>query len=164
MPRHAETRHLPYTPDALFSIVANIEKYPEFLPWCVGARVKSRKQRAGRQVEEADLMVGFKGLRQTYTSEVTLDPGDRTIDAVQLSGPFHHLINHWHFRPAPDGGTEVDFAIDFDFRNPLLRALIHRLFGEAVERMVSAFEARAAALSGSQSRAASISSACRTEP
>jgi coenzyme Q-binding protein COQ10 len=147
VPRHAETRHLPYRPEALFSIVANVEKYPEFLPWCVGARVRSRKQRAGRQIEEADLMVGFKGLTQTYTSEVTLDSGALTIDAIQLRGPFHHLINQWRFRPAEDGGTEIEFAIDFDFKNPVLRALINRLFGEAVQRMVSAFEARAAALS-----------------
>ena len=146
MPKHAEKRHLPYKPEAMFSIVANVEKYPEFLPWCVGARVIRREKRAAMQIEQADLMVGFKGITQIYTSEVTLDPADLTIDVVQLRGPFRHLVNHWRFERAADGGTEIDFMIDFDFRNPLLRTLINRLFGDAVRRMVSAFEARAAAL------------------
>jgi coenzyme Q-binding protein COQ10 len=130
----------------MFSIVANIEKYPEFLPWCVAARVIRRERREAADIEQADLMVGFKGLNQSYTSEVTLNAAALTIDVVQLRGPFRHLVNHWRFEPAADGGTEVDFIIDFDFRNPLLRSLINRLFGEAIQKMVSAFEARAAAL------------------
>ena len=117
----------------MFSIVANVEKYPEFLPWCIGARVRNRKQRNGRQIEEADLMVGFKGLTQTYTSEVTLDSDALTIDAVQLRGPFHHLVNQWRFpcgRRRRNRGRVLD---RFRFQESAAAPLINRWYGEAVE-------------------------------
>lgn len=137
MPTHAERRFLPYSRDQLFDLVADVERYPEFLPWCVGLRVLSR----GDNVIEADLMIGFKMLRERFTSRVTLSPPGR-IDVEYLNGPFRYLNNHWLFEPR-DGGCEIDFFIDFEFRSRLLRKLIEPLFNEAVRRMVAAFEVRA---------------------
>lgn len=142
MPSHAERRFLPYSPDRLFALVADIERYPEFLPWCVGARILSRQGFLIR----ADLMVGFRMIRETFTSRVTLTPPER-IDVEYEKGPFRHLTNHWVFHAA-DGGCEVEFYIDFEFRSRLLRAVAEPLFYEAVRRMVSAFESRAAAVYG----------------
>ena len=142
MPTHAEKRFLPYSQDQLFNLVADIEKYPEFLPWCIGIRVK---QREGNTIR-ADLMVGFKMVREKFTSEVTLSAPDR-IDVVYLDGPFRYLTNHWKFEPK-DGGCEIDFYIDFEFKSLLLRKLMGPLFNEAVRRMVGSFETRARALYG----------------
>jgi coenzyme Q-binding protein COQ10 len=140
MPSHQETRFLPYPPDKLFDLVADIEAYPEFLPWCVGARVLKREG----NVVTADLMVGFKVFRETFTSEVTLER-PRTIDVRYVRGPMKHLTNQWKFKPA-DGGTEIEFVIDFEFKSALLRRVMQPLFHEAVRRMVAAFGARAATL------------------
>ncbi len=142
MPSHAERQFLPYSPDQMFGLVADIERYPEFLPWCVGARVVRREG----PVITADLMIGFRMVRETFTSRVTLAAPDR-IDVVYTKGPFRHLNNHWIFHPA-EGGCEIEFYIDFEFRSRLLRAVAEPLFHEAVRRMVSAFEARAAAIHG----------------
>lgn len=137
MPSHAETRVLPYSPEAMYDLVADIDRYPEFLPWCTGVRVFRREG----NVVFADLMVGFKMVRETFTSKVTLTRPER-IDVEYLRGPFRHLKNHWLFRPHPTG-CEIDFYIDFDFRSRVLQALIGALFHEAVRRMVAAFETRA---------------------
>lgn len=142
MPSHAERRFLPYPPDRMFDLVADIERYPDFLPWCVGARLLSREG----PVVRADLMVGFRMIRETFTSRVTLAPPGR-IDVEYERGPFRHLKNHWIFHDA-DGGCEVEFFIDFEFRSRLLRTVAEPLFHEAVRRMVSAFETRAAAIYG----------------
>jgi coenzyme Q-binding protein COQ10 len=142
MPTHAEQRTLPYPPEKLFDLVADIERYSEFLPWCVGSRVLRRE---GNCVY-ADLMIGFKLVRETFTSKVTLTPFSR-IDVEYQKGPFRHLTNHWEFKPHPDGCL-IDFYIDFEFRSRLLRGLIEPLFNEAVRRMVSAFEARARVVYG----------------
>ncbi|MBM3488331.1 MAG: type II toxin-antitoxin system RatA family toxin [Alphaproteobacteria bacterium] len=142
MPSHAETRVLPYAPEAMYDLVADIDRYPEFLPWCTGVRIFRRDG----NVVFADLMVGFKMVRETFTSKVTLSRSER-IDVEYLRGPFRHLKNHWVFRPHPSG-CEIDFYIDFDFRSRVLQALIGALFHEAVRRMVTAFEARARDLYG----------------
>ena len=143
MPTHAEQRALPFPPEKLFDLVADIERYPEFLPWCVGARMLRRED----NVIYADLMIGFKMVRETFTSKVTLTPSSR-IDVEYQKGPFKHLTNHWMFKPHADGCL-IDFYIDFEFRSRLLRNLIEPLFNEAVRRMVSAFETRAHAVYGS---------------
>jgi len=140
MPRHVESRFLPYTPDQMFDLVADIERYPEFLPWCVGMRVRERRD----NVILADLMVGFKMIREKFTSRVTLQRPSR-IDVVYIDGPFKHMENHWLFKPH-DGGSMVEFFIDFEFRSRMLRLVMEPLFHEAVRRMVGAFEARAAKL------------------
>ncbi len=138
MPTHSETRFLPYPADRLYDLVADVEDYPNFLPWCIGLRVSSR---IGNEIR-ADMIVGFKMLREKFTSKVTLTPKDR-IDVEYLDGPFRYLQNRWTFRPK-DGGCEIDFFIDFEFRSRLLRKVMEPLFHEAVRRMVRAFEERAA--------------------
>ena len=150
MPIHAEQRTLPYTPQQLYSLVADIEKYPEFLPWCVGARIRERKA----NVLLADMVIGFKMIREKFTSRVTLSPpGEQgpegRIDVAYVDGPMRHMQNRWTFIPNPDGTTTIDFYVDFEFQSKILQKLIGALFHEAVRRMVSAFDARAKALYGS---------------
>jgi coenzyme Q-binding protein COQ10 len=143
MPTHAEQRILPYTQEQLFALVADVERYPDFLPWCVASRIRRRDG----DVFFADLVIGFKMVRERFTSKVTLSRPDR-VDVTYTEGPFHHLNNHWVFRPLPEGGTEIDFYVDFEFRSKLLQTLIGALFNEAVKMMVSAFEKRARQLYG----------------
>lgn len=139
MPTHAEQRLLPYRPQQLFDLVADIERYPEFLPWCVACRVTKREG----PVIWGDLMVGFKVFRETFTSKVTLDRPDR-IHVEYVDGPFRYLNNHWRFLPEQGGeATTIDFYIDFEFRSRLLQKVATTVFNEAVRRMVGAFEARA---------------------
>jgi coenzyme Q-binding protein COQ10 len=142
MPTHAEQRLLPYTPEQLFALVADIERYPEFLPWCVGARIRER----GPNEIVADLIIGFRMFRERFTSRVALDPPHR-IDVTYTEGPFRYLNNHWIFDKAP-GGCRIDFLVDFEFKSRVLQRVIEVLFGEAVRRMVAAFERRAAQLYG----------------
>jgi len=143
MPTHAEIRRLPHSPDDLFDLVADIERYPEFLPWCVGLRIKSRTE----NVLTADMMIGFKVFREKFTTRVTLQRPDR-IDVEYLNGPFKHLNNHWHFLPAENGSCDIDFFVDFEFRSRVLKAAIGTVFNEAVQKMIDAFEKRAMALYG----------------
>jgi coenzyme Q-binding protein COQ10 len=142
MPTHAEREILPYRPHQLFDLVADVEKYPQFLPWCVAARVRSRTD---KQVL-ADLTIGYGPFRESFTSRVTLSPPDR-IDVHYQKGPFKYLNNHWLFLPHPNG-TEVDFFVDFEFNSRLLQAAIGLVFNEAVHRMVGAFHKRAVAVYG----------------
>jgi coenzyme Q-binding protein COQ10 len=143
MPTHAERRRLPYTAEQLFDLVADVERYPEFLPWCVAARIRERNER----LLVADLVIGFKMIRERFTSRVELDH-PKGIDVTYSEGPFKYLNNHWSFIPEPDGGCVIDFFVDFEFRSRMLQKLIEVLFNEAVKRMVGAFEARARALYG----------------
>jgi coenzyme Q-binding protein COQ10 len=140
MPTHAERRVLPYSPEQLFDMVADVRRYPEFLPWCVGARVVSQTEAE----LVADLTIGFKMFRETFRSQVTLERPDH-VHVRYLNGPFRYLNNHWRFKPVP-GGTEVDFFVDFEFRSRLLQAVIGTVFNEAVRLMVRAFERRAMVL------------------
>ncbi len=153
MPTHAETRYLPYAPDQLFDLVADVERYPEFLPWCVAARIRRRDG----DIFFADLVIGFKMIRERYTSKVCLDRAGQRIDVHYTEGPFHHLNNHWIFVPAPDGGTDINFFVDFEFRSKLLQKVIGALFNEAVRMMVASFEKRARQLYGADGRTASPS-------
>jgi coenzyme Q-binding protein COQ10 len=143
MPTHAERRHLPYRADQLFDLVADVERYPEFLPWCTGARIRERKD----NVIVADLLIGFRMVRERFTSTVTLGRPGR-IDVAYSEGPFKYLENHWTFEPQPDGSCVIDFYVDFEFRSKMLQRLIGVLFNEAVRRMVGAFEGRAKQLYG----------------
>lgn len=142
MPQHSETRLFPYPPAAIFDMVADVERYPEFLPWCVGARVLKREEGAFT----AEVLVGFKMIRERYTSRVVLARPDR-IDVQYLSGPFQKLDNRWRFTSVPEG-CRVEFHLSFEFRSRVLQRLIGVLFNEAVRRMVAAFEARARHLYG----------------
>lgn len=149
MPVHAEKRVLPHSALQLFDLVADVGKYPEFLPWCVGARLLNQDGNVLRW----QMKVGFKMFRESFTSEVTLNPPDSTpdgvgvIDVVYIDGPLRYLRNRWLFVPA-EGGAEIDFHVDFEFRSRLLEHLIGTLFHEAVRHMVSAFEARARVIYG----------------
>ena len=139
---------LPYTPEQLFDLVADIERYPEFLPWCVAARIKER----GEDLIVADLIIGFRMFRERFTSRVALDP-PRRIDVTYAEGPFRYLNNHWKFMPVT-GGCRIDFFVDFEFKSRLMQKVIEVLFSEAVRRMVGAFEKRARDLYGVPSAAA----------
>jgi coenzyme Q-binding protein COQ10 len=139
---------MPYRPEQLFDLVADVERYPEFLPWCVGARILKRSDAAIR----ADLAIGFKGIRERFTSQVTLDRPNLQIDVTYENGPFKYLDNHWRFEPLGTERCMLDFHVDFEFRSRILDMLMGRLFDEAVRRMVRAFEERADALYGTGSQ------------
>ncbi|MBV9331350.1 MAG: type II toxin-antitoxin system RatA family toxin [Alphaproteobacteria bacterium] len=130
----------------MYRIVADIERYPEFLPWVVALRVKSSDRVRERQVLLAEMAVGYGGLRERYTSRVVLDPQLRTIDVVQTDGPFRSLENHWKFE-SEAGGCRVHFSIAFEFRSRILGAVASRAFERVMLKMTDAFEARARALS-----------------
>ncbi|MDF2096761.1 type II toxin-antitoxin system RatA family toxin [Fodinicurvata sp. CAU 1616] len=137
---------MPYQPRELFDLVADIERYPEFLPWCLAARIRRRE---GKTVT-ADLAVGFKMVRERFTSRVVLhDEADQhlRIDVSYIDGPFKYLNNHWLFLP-DEQGCLLDFYVDFEFRSRLLQKVMQPLFNEAVRRMVGAFEGRAKELYG----------------
>ena len=137
MPSHKETRIVPYSSEQLFDLVMDIEKYPQFLPWCVAARV--RKRTDAELI--ADLTIGFGPFRETFTSRVTLDRPQQ-VKVSYENGPFRYLNNQWDFTPH-ERGTEVAFFVDFEFRSRILQAAIGVVFNEAVKRMVNAFLKRA---------------------
>jgi len=137
MPTHAERQIVPYRPDQLFDLVADVEKYPQFLPWCVAARIRSRTERE----LVADLTIGFGPFRENFTSYVTLERPQR-VKVRYGRGPFRYLNNQWEFHDHRQG-TEVDFFVDFEFRSRILQAAIGVVFNEAVRRMVAAFRRRA---------------------
>ncbi len=146
MPRHAETRRLPYSPEQMFDLVADVGRYGEFLPWVTAVRVRSNSETE----MVADLMVGFKGLRETFTSRVEKQrPGSIRVD--YLEGPLKHLHNDWRFRPDGQGGVLVDFEVDFAFKNRVFEMLAGQVFDRALRMMIGAFEQRAAALYGDSS-------------
>lgn len=153
MPTHAEKRTLPYTVDQLFDMVADVEKYPEFLPWCVASRIRRRDG----DVFFADLVIGFKMIRERYTSKVSLNRPANRIDVIYTEGPFQYLNNHWIFEPNADGGTTIDFFVDFEFRSKILQKVMGALFNEAVRLMVHSFEKRAGVLYGPDGRLAATS-------
>ena len=138
MPTHAEKRELPYKPEKLYALVADMEKYPEFLPWCIGLRVRKREG----AVVTADMIIGFKMFREKFTTRVTLDPPHR-INVEYLNGPFKYLNNHWIFTPVGENACEIDFYVDFEFRSRILQKAIGVVFNEAVKKMINAFETRA---------------------
>lgn len=141
---HTETRILPHHPDQMFDLVADVASYPEFLPWCVGARIRE----SNPTMVLTDLMIGFKMVREKFTSKVLLDRAARRIDVEYIDGPFKHLKNHWVFSDAPQGQCRIDFYLEFEFSSVVLQKLIGVLFHEAVRRMVGAFETRAQELYG----------------
>ncbi len=143
MPAHSERRVLPYTAEQLFDLVAAVERYPEFLPWCKETRILAREG----DVFHAEMTIGFKTVRQAFGSRVETARPHR-IDVEPTRGPFRRMENRWRFADLPGGGCRVDFEVDFEFRSRLLRTLIGALFHEAARRMVAAFEARARALYG----------------
>ncbi len=147
MPTHSETRILPYTAQEMYDLVADVAQYPNFLPWCAAARIKSVVPQGNTEVMEADLVVSFKVFRERFTSRVVLMPESYQIDTEYLDGPFRYMKSNWKFRDT-EGGCEVSFFVDFAFRNVVLEKLIGVVFNEAMLRIVRAFEERAADLYG----------------
>lgn len=149
MPRHSETRHLPYTPEQVFDLVADVARYDEFLPWVVAVRVRSS---SGKETI-ADLVVGFSAFKERFTSRVRKDR-PRRIEVDYIEGPLKYLHNEWRFDRAADGGTNLHFSVDFAFRSRVFETLAGQMFDRALRRMTSAFERRAAALYGINSSSA----------
>lgn len=143
MPKHTETRHLPYTPEQMFDLVADVGRYGEFLPWVSAVRVRSNSETE----MIADLIVGFKGLRETFSSRVEKQrPHHIRVD--YLEGPLKHLHNDWKFRPDGEGGVLIDFEVDFAFKSRVFEMLAGQVFDRALRMMIGAFETRAAKLYG----------------
>ncbi|MCZ4282065.1 type II toxin-antitoxin system RatA family toxin [Kiloniella laminariae] len=141
MPVHEEKKVLTFLPEQIFEMVADVERYPDFLPWCVASRIKRRQEK--RII--ADLVIGFKMIREKFTSQVDLNREELRIEVTYLDGPFKYLTNTWIFETHPEGCL-VDFHVDFEFKSKMLQILMEPLFHEAVRRMVHAFETRAAVL------------------
>ncbi len=137
MPTHAERKLLPYGPEQMYDLVADVGQYPQFLPWCVGARVRTRTETE----LVADLTIGFGPFRESFTSRVALDR-PRRVQVTYENGPFRYLNNQWLFEPDPKG-CRVSFFVDFEFKSRLLQRAIGVVFNEAVRRMVNAFLKRA---------------------
>jgi coenzyme Q-binding protein COQ10 len=153
MPRHSETRRLPYSCEQMFDMVADVRRYAEFLPWVTAIRVRSNSETE----MVADMIVGFKGLRETFTSKVKKErPGHIEVD--YLDGPLKYLRNDWTFRPDGDGACFVDFTVDFAFKNRVFEMLAGQVFGTALRKMIGAFEERAAVLYGPSSASGGNSS------
>lgn len=149
MPRHSETKHLPYTPEQLFALVADVGSYDEFLPWVTAVRVRSNSETEML----ADLVVGFNAFKERFTSRVTKEhPSKIVVDYIE--GPLKYLTNEWKFEPAEDGGTNVHFCVDFAFKSRIFESLAGAMFDRALRRMTTAFEQRAAELYGSSSSSA----------
>ena len=148
MPTHSETRQLPYSAQQMYDLVADVARYPEFLPWTAAARIRSVSPgEEGTSVMLADLVISFKLFRERFGSRVVLRPGEKRIETEYLDGPFKHMISTWNFTDN-EAGCAVDFFVDFEFRNLLLQKAAGLFFYEAMQRIVRAFEARADALYG----------------
>lgn len=143
MPRHHEVRHLPYSAAQMFDLVADVESYEDFLPWVIAIRVRSDSETE----MIADMIVGFSGLREKFTSRV-LKHRHTKIEIDYIEGPLRFLHNHWGFSDEGDGKCRVDFTVDFAFRNSLFDRLAGQMFHTALRQMIGAFEKRAAELYG----------------
>lgn len=148
MPTHSETRILPYSAQQMYDLVADVARYPEFLPWCAAARIRRTTPLNDTAVQvDADLVISFKVFRERFGSRVTLWPDTRKIDTEYLDGPFKYMKSNWAFADA-EAGCEVSFFVDFEFKNKVLQSIIGVVFNEAMHRIVRAFELRAEQLYG----------------
>ncbi|MFM6933053.1 MAG: type II toxin-antitoxin system RatA family toxin [Novosphingobium sp.] len=149
MPGIAEIRRLPWSAQQMFDLVADVSRYGEFLPWVIATRVRSDSD----EVMIADMLVGFSAIREKFTSRV-VKQAPRSIEVIYEDGPLKDLDNRWQFRDLPDGGCEVDFSVQFSFRNALFEKIAGQYFDKAFRKMVAAFEKRAEELYGSSSSSA----------
>ena len=144
--KHIEQKNLPYTAEQMFDLVAAVDQYHEFAPWCLASRINKRES---DHIFYADLIIGYKMMRERFSSKVLLDnPNHITIE--YLRGPLQHLQNHWRFISEPDGSCTIDFSVEFEFKNSMLQGIAQVFFQQVVQRMVDAFEARAKELYDSQ--------------
>ena len=142
MPKFEATRRVAHTQDEMFALVADIEAYPQFLPLCESLTVRSRKERDGRTILVADMSIGYKAIRETFTTQVLLNPAEHAIDVKYIDGPFKYLSNIWRFDPA-EKGCEVHFFIDYEFKSRILGAVMGTMFDRAFRMFSEAFEKRA---------------------
>ncbi|NQV83158.1 MAG: type II toxin-antitoxin system RatA family toxin [Rhodospirillales bacterium] len=147
MPTHAEKRLIHHAPQQMFDLVADIEKYPEFLPWCVATRIREKGQEDGTDMLIADMVIGYKVFREKFSTKVLCQAPQR-IDVTYFDGPFKYLTNHWVFEAQGNDACMIDFYVDFEFKSRFFQAAIGTVFNEAVKRMIQAFEKRADALYG----------------
>ena len=154
MPKHNETRQLPYSPEQMFDLVSNVSAYPQFLPWVSAIRIRSDSE----SEMVADMIVGFKGISESFTSRVHKHRPDH-VRVDYLNGPLKHLHNEWRFRDDGQGGVLVDFEVEFEFENRIFEMLAGQFFDKALRKMIGAFETRAAALYGAGESGSSSSSA-----
>jgi coenzyme Q-binding protein COQ10 len=146
MPSHSESRVVSYPADFMFDIVADVERYPEFVPWCEALRILTREREGDDEILIAETTVGFKGVQERYTSRARLDRANLRIDVVQTEGVFRKMETHWRFTPM-ERRCRLEFSITFEFKSRLLGAVAGKAFGLVVERMTHAFEKRARKLS-----------------
>ncbi len=139
---------MPYSAQQMYDLVADVGSYPKFLPWCAAARIRSRTPQGASEVMEADLVISFKVFRERFGSRVVLHPDEHKIDTEYLDGPFRYMKSNWAFADREDGGCDVAFFVDFEFKNAVLQGIIGVVFNEAMQRIVRAFERRAAELYG----------------
>ena len=147
MPSHSETKFLPYSAQQMYDLVADVANYPKFLPWTAAARVRSVTDKGDHEEMLADLVISFKVFRERFGSRVLLWPEKMQIDTAYLDGPIRHLESQWNFRDV-EGGCEVSFEVDFEFKSRLLQGAAGMFFNEAMQRVVRSFERRAAELYG----------------
>ncbi|MFE0014722.1 type II toxin-antitoxin system RatA family toxin [Mesorhizobium sp. NPDC059054] len=147
MPKFEATRRVSHSPDQMFALVADVEKYPQFVPLCEALAVRSRRERDGRTVLVADMGIGYKAIRETFTTQVLLKPDERIIDVKYIDGPFKYLSNIWGFEPASDG-CFVRFFIDYEFKSRILGAMMGTMFDRAFRMFSEAFEKRADVIYG----------------
>jgi coenzyme Q-binding protein COQ10 len=147
MPKFEAIRRVAHTPEEMFALVADIEAYPQFLPLCESLAVRSRKERDGRTILVADMSIGYKAIRETFTTQVLLNPAERAIDVKYIDGPFKYLSNIWRFDPA-SSGCEVHFFIDYEFKSRILGAVMGTMFDRAFRMFSEAFEKRANVIYG----------------
>ncbi len=145
MPSHSETRILPYTSQQMFDLVMDIGKYPEFLPWCIGARINSQS----KNNLEADVLIGYKMFRESFSSRVHFT-NPKEIEVEYLKGPMRHLHNTWIFKDLQAGRCQVDFYVDFSLKAKLLESLVDQFFQKALMKMINAFDDRAVEIYGTK--------------
>ena len=143
MPKFETVRPVQHTPEQMFDLVSDVGRYPEFLPLCERLEVRSEQERDGKKLLIADMTVAYKLVRETFASQVLLRPADRQIDVKYIEGPFRYLDNRWTFEPKEEGGTNVRFLIDYEFKNRMLGMLMGTMFDYAFRRFAQAFEERA---------------------
>lgn len=143
MPKHETVRHVGHSPKQMFELVADVEKYPEFLPMCEALTVRSRKRREDVTFLVADMTVGYKAIRESFTSQVTLKPAENAIDVRYIDGPFRFMENRWRFEPSAEGGCDVHFFLEYEFKSRMLAAMMGAVFDRAFRMFSQAFEKRA---------------------
>ncbi len=158
MPTFDTSRRVPYSPEQMFDLVADVEKYPQFLPMCESLVVRAREPHEQGTRLTATMGVGYKSIREHFTSRVTLKPAESRIVVEYLDGPFSYLENRWDFLPLPGGGCQVRFWISYEFKSAMLGLLMGALFDKAFRKFTEAFEQRARVVYGAPVRANGTSS------